>query len=281
MGASAAWRRKVSDTWEEAARGWTLWDPLLMASMGAVNPVLQRALGLRAGQRLLDAGCGLGEPALSFAPLVAPGGRVLAVDLSRAMIASARRRASAGGIRNVRFLAADVMALDPRLRFDRVVSRYGIMFAEDSAALLARLRHHLKPRGRAAFAVWGPLAKNDYFRIVAEATRPFVRGPVPDPETVPHPLRFARVARLTRLMRRAGYRDVSVEGVSSPFTFQSPEQYAEVVLAVSGSTRELVRPFGPAALRRVRKALERGAGRHRDGNVVRVPAFAWVVSGRR
>lgn len=279
--ARKAWQKDVHRAWDRAARGWEYWDPLLMGSMRAVDPALQRALELRPGLRLLDAGCGLGEPALSFAPLLSPRGRVLGVDLSRSMIEAARRRARAMGVRNVTFRAGDMRRLDSRLRFDRIVSRYGIMFAEEPAALLARLRHHLRPGGRIAVAVWGPPSRNIYFAAVAAALRPVLRDAMPDPEHTPHPLRFARVRRLTGLMRAAGFRDVRHTGVRSPFTFQTPEQYADLVLDVSGSTRQALADAGPRAIARVRRHMIAAARRHRSGSVVRLPGFAWVVSARR
>src|SRR5579871_6423644 len=49
-------------------------------------------LELRPGQHVLDVGCGTGEDARAMAQLVAPGGRVVAVDGSQAMIAAARQR---------------------------------------------------------------------------------------------------------------------------------------------------------------------------------------------
>lgn len=276
-----AWRRRVRDAWEAAGSRWEHWEPVLMGSMNAVDPVLIRALELEAGHRILDFGCGIGDPALTIAPLVAPGGTVLAVDTSRPMIETARRRAKARGIGNVRFRVTDVAHIDPDERFDRVVARYGIMFPEDVEGLLIQLRRRLSDDGRVAFAVWGPGERNAYFGIVAEAARPFLTEPPSDPATQPHALRFADARRLTRLLRRAGFRDVRAEGVLTPFVFQSGEQYANLVMDVSGSTRELLQRLPAAAKRKFREVVVSRAETHRAGDVVRLPGFAWVVSATR
>jgi SAM-dependent methyltransferase len=268
-----AWQQRVRDVWEAAGRAWEKWEPLLMGSMSAVDPVLIRALRLAPGQRVLDFGCGIGDPALTIAPLVAPRGSVLAVDMSRPMVEAARRRARARGIGNVRFRVADVTRFDPEERFDRVVARYGIMFPPDVEALLIQLRGRLRAGGRGAFAVWGPRKRNAYFGIVAEAA--------PPPESQPHALRFADVRRLTRLVRRAGFHDVRAEGVLTPFTVQSGEQYAALVMDVSGSTREIMARLSAATRRRFRDDLVRRAETYRAGDVVRLPGFAWVVSAAR
>lgn len=271
----------MREAWEAAGSRWEHWEPVLMGSMSAVDPFLVRALELAPGQRVLDFGCGIGDPALSIAPLVAPRGTVLAVDLSRPMIEAARRRARARGIGNVRFRVADVARLEPDERFDRVVARYGIMFPEDVEGLLVALRGRLAAGGRIALAVWGPGERNAYFGIVAEAARPLLQEPQPAPEDQPHALRFADARRLARLLRHAGFRGVRIEGVPAPFTFQSGEQYANLVMDVSGSTRELMMRLSAGARRRFRDALVQGAERHRAGDVVRLPGLAWVVSAAR
>jgi SAM-dependent methyltransferase len=280
-GASDIWRERVRGAWSAAGLEWERWEPVLLGSMSAVDPVLIRALALEPGLRVLDFGSGLGEPALAIAPLVAPRGTVLGVDLSRPMVDAARRRARSRGIGNVRFRVLDITRLDPEEQFDRVVARYGIMFPEDVEGLLVQLRRRLATGGRAAFAVWGPRERNPYFGIVAEAVRPLLAEPAPPPESQPHALRFADAGRLTRLMRRAGYKGVRAEGVLTPFVFQNGDQYADMVMDVSGSTRELIAGLSAAARKRFRAGLAQGAEAYRQGDVVRLPGFAWVVSGGR
>jgi ubiquinone/menaquinone biosynthesis C-methylase UbiE len=50
-------------------------------------------LGVRAGDQILDVGCGTGEAARELAVLVGNGGRVVGLDRSETMIREARRRA--------------------------------------------------------------------------------------------------------------------------------------------------------------------------------------------
>jgi SAM-dependent methyltransferase len=71
--AGRAWVRQVRRDWTIGARGWERWEPQLLGSLAAVDSHLCRALALKPGHRVLNFGCGSGEPALALAPLVAPG----------------------------------------------------------------------------------------------------------------------------------------------------------------------------------------------------------------
>jgi ubiquinone/menaquinone biosynthesis C-methylase UbiE len=68
-------------------------------------------LELGPGRTILEVGCGAGDDARAIAGLVAPDGRVVAIDVEPMMIAEAERRsARAGG--SVEFRIGDVYALD-------------------------------------------------------------------------------------------------------------------------------------------------------------------------
>src|SRR5687768_7979 len=85
------------------------------------------ATQLRPGHQVLDVGCGYATTTIEAAQRVTPSGQVLGVDLSAAMLATARRRVAATGLDHVALLDADaqVHAFDPG-SFDAVISRFGI-----------------------------------------------------------------------------------------------------------------------------------------------------------
>lgn len=72
-----------------------------------------RRLDLRPGQTVVDLGSGAGYFALKLVPRVAPGGRVLAVDLRRQSLAFLWIRAQQGGHTNLTAIRGD--ADNPRL----------------------------------------------------------------------------------------------------------------------------------------------------------------------
>jgi SAM-dependent methyltransferase len=122
-----------------------------------VQQVIRRA-ALSPGQHVLDLGTGTGSVALQAAPLVAPHGDVLAVDLSPAMLAAAQQRARAMGVGNVRFhegRAEAIPAEDGAVHV--VLASLSLMYAVDRAAAVREIARVLRPGGRLVAAVWsGP-----------------------------------------------------------------------------------------------------------------------------
>lgn len=253
-----------------------------MYELSAVDPALLRALALRPGQQVLDVGCGSGEPALAIAQLVAPRGRVLGLDIAPRMVAIARLRARQRRVTNARFQVADLdRARLPRAHYHAVVSRFALMFVPDLPRTLAGLRAALRPGGRAAFAVWGPMARNPISRLSAEVGRPFLDAPPPPPERGPHPLRLGRRGALANLMREAGFRGVREAGVHVPTVHGSEEECLAMYLGFPNPLRDLYLSLSLRDRVRMRTRFLRGVRRFRSGAVVRIPGFAWVVSGRR
>ena len=277
---SAETRRRERKFWSRLASAWERWEPVLQHSLGGVDPVLFRALDLEPGRRVADLACGIGDPALAIARWVGPGGRVLGIDISAPMLAVARRRARLLGLGNVRFQRGDLTRFDAaRQRFDRVASRFGLMFADDVPMALDRMRRLLRPGGRIALAVWGPLERNPAHRLRYDAVRPFLDAPLPDPEKSAHPLRFGRPGLLPRLMRQAGFVRVLSEAAPTCGVYPSLEDFVRIQTETTLS--ETYRRLGRADRRRLCERLKRRFSPFRRGEVLRVPGFAWVVSGER
>lgn len=277
----ARWRRTVRETWNEGARAWEHWEAFNLHFLSTVDPVLLRSLALKPGQRVLDLGSGTGEPALQIARWVGPRGTVLGLDVAAPMLEVARRRARLLGVRNARFRRGDISKLPSRATYDRVCARFGLMFVDDVERALERVRAALRPGGRAAFAVWAPLARNPAIGLAAEAIRPFAPSPPPDPERSPHPMRLGRPGLLPRLMRGAGFRDVRAQRVPCYASYPDVDLYVTMILETSSAVRAVYGSLGAADQRRVRARLRRGALHFRSGHALRIPGLAWVVSGRR
>jgi SAM-dependent methyltransferase len=268
------------DAWSRRARGWEKWEPLLTQALSGVDPALFRDLPLGSNARVVDFACGTGEPSLTLARLL-PKGRVLGIDIAEPMIEIARRRARRLRIRNAVFRHGDLARYRHRgAPADAVVSRFGLMFVDDVPAALQCMRATLGRRGRIALAAWGPAAENPGSVIRAQATRPFVAQPPPDPERSPHPLRFGRRGLLPRLVREAGFRDVALEAVRVWSIY--PDLDIAVTAQIESTMIDLYSQLGPPDRKKLAQRLRRGVVRFREADgVVRVPMLAWVVTGKK
>ena len=118
-----------------------------------LTPVTKALLAFaapRAGERVLDVGCGCGASTLDFARAVGPAGRVAALDISGPMLAEGQARAKAAGIANVDWQQADpaTAALDA---YDLLTSAFGVMFFGDPVGAFANMRGAATPGARMAF----------------------------------------------------------------------------------------------------------------------------------
>ncbi|MCX5199528.1 methyltransferase domain-containing protein [Streptomyces sp. NBC_00249] len=107
-------------------------------------------LGLRRGEHLLDAGCGVGAPATQIAREV--GARVTGITISPAECEAAEKRAAKAGLfHRVRFQVRDYHELPyDEGHFDAVMAMEALSHSVDLAKALSEFYRVLKPGGRLA-----------------------------------------------------------------------------------------------------------------------------------
>jgi SAM-dependent methyltransferase len=144
-----------------------------------VDGVIARA-DLRPGQRVLDLGIGTGAVAERAAPLVRPGGEVLGVDISPAMLDQARARLAASGLGDVVLREGRAEALPaPDGHFDAVLASLSLMYAIDRSAAAREIARVLRPGGRLVAAAWAGPEQCDIVLLQETAGRFAPTPPVP------------------------------------------------------------------------------------------------------
>jgi SAM-dependent methyltransferase len=231
--------------------------------LGPVADVLIDRAGARAGERIVDVGCGCGATTIALAQKVGPTGHLLGIDISAPMLARARQIAPAG--LPVDFVLADatVYPFEPA-SFDLLVSRFGVMFFADPALSFANLRKALRPSGRLTFACWRDPRENPFFMAPLQGVYKHVpKLPQLGPED-PGPFSFASEARVNRILGEAGFSGIAMEpcdlaldiavgrGLDAavetaleigPAARALAEQPPELVAAATHSIREALAPF--------------------------------------
>jgi SAM-dependent methyltransferase len=120
---------------------------LLAEVMGPSTRALLAEVGIPAGARCLDVGCGGGDVTVELARAVGPRGRVVGVDLDEIKLDIAQRELAEQGLSNVEFHARDVAQWEPGEPFDVVYARFLLTHLPDPGALLSAVRRHLRTGG--------------------------------------------------------------------------------------------------------------------------------------
>jgi len=266
-----------------AARGqkWSSQLAGMEAMLAPVNEPLIGALGLDEARRIADVGCG-GATSVEILRRAPAGSVVHGFDISPASIAAARAQPLPPG--SIGFEVADMAsAAPPDEAYDRLVSRFGIMFFDDPQSAFANLTHWLAPGGRFAFAVWGRAAENPWLATVREVVAEIVDLPPTDPEG-PGPFRYADANKLLTLLERAGFSDLAVHDWRGalPIGGGLPAgEAANFALAAFSTFGELLAEAGDEALHRARRSLTERLYLHEQSGAVRMDACVHIVTGAR
>jgi SAM-dependent methyltransferase len=134
-----------------AGQRWTDRQQAQDTMLAPVSGILIDRAGAKAGERIVDVGCGCGATTLALAQKVGPTGHVFGIDISAPMLGRARQIAPPG--LPVDFALADA-TIYPFVTgsFDLLVSRFGVMFFAEPVLSFANMRRALRPSGRLAFA---------------------------------------------------------------------------------------------------------------------------------
>jgi SAM-dependent methyltransferase len=208
---------------------WVEHADVFAAQVGAYLGHFLAATGIEAGARVLDVGCGSGQTTREAARLAGPTGRVTGIDLSGPMLELARRRTAAAALGTVTFEQADAQVADlGAARYDRVISRNGLMFFGDPVAAFTNLRRALAPDGRLVALVWRTLAENEWFADLhaAGAAGRDIALPAPD---APGPFALGDPERVRALLAAAGFAEPQLVGVREPMLYGRDVATAETM----------------------------------------------------
>lgn len=228
------------------------------------------ALRPKAGEAIVDIGCGAGQTLLQLAERVGPGGGVIGIDISPLLLNVARERAQ--GIKQISFIEGDAATLDlPSHSVDAFFSRFGVMALSDHVAAFSNFHRMLKPAGRIAFVCWRSLTENELDLLP-------LRAAGLEHLADPTPFSFEDPSYVRATLERAGFTGVNVSAHDEAVTSGDLDTMTTVLMKV-GPLGKIMRE-SPAlqavAEPRVRAAL---AAQGDPAHVV-LHAATWIVSAR-
>jgi len=107
-----------------------------------------RALRLRPGDTVVDMACGTGLNFRLLEKVVGPGGQIIGVDLTDAMLARAQDRIKTNGWRNVSLVQADAAGFDFPADVNAILSTYAMTQVPECAEVIAHGARALSAGGR-------------------------------------------------------------------------------------------------------------------------------------
>lgn len=174
-------------------------------------------LGISAGMKILDLGCGDGTTAIPSAKI---GAEVTGVDIASNLVEAGNIRAQKEGLTNCKFQEGDASNLsDLRDKtFDRVISIFGAMFAPKPFDVAKEMVRVTKPGGQIIMGNWIPGDPT----LVAQILKISSSYTPPPPEGFISPMTWGVE---DNVMERFGQAGISKENIAferATYTFMAP-----------------------------------------------------------
>jgi SAM-dependent methyltransferase len=267
---------------DEAGPRWVQAEAFLDAQIGTIGVESMDRAEITPGQNVLDVGCGCGQSTLQLAERVGTGGSVTGIDLSGPMLARARERAA--GLPNVAFENADAQTANLGTeRFDRVFSRFGVMFFADPKAAFANLHRACKPGGRLTFLCWQAVARNPWILVPVSAAAQHITIQLPAGPEEPGPFSFADPERVIGILSGAGWHDVAWGPLERQLVVGGGadlETAAEFLLGL-GPVGRSIGEADEATVATVKRAIMDSIAPFESADGVHMDSAAWVFTANR
>ena len=167
-------------------------------------PRVVDAAQIQVGNRVLDVACGTGVLAREAVLHVGGNGFVAGLDANPGMLAVADQLAPSI---EWRVGVAESLPYESE-SFESVISQFGLMFFQDSAAALSEMKRVLAPGGRTAVAIWESLENSEAYPTEVALLERLAGQPAADALRAPFVL--GDKAALTNMFKDAGFASVEI-----------------------------------------------------------------------
>jgi hypothetical protein len=199
---------EMRDRWATGADGWVRNERIFDAAYVPFTTAIVGAADLGSAERVLDVGCGTGT---LLEAATNAGADVVGVDISPAMVEAARRRVPTATVVTADAQTADLLAAAPGAPFDRVVSRFGVMFFADPHEAFANIRSATAPGARLAFACWREGESDMFLLGLRGLISRLAEPPTAALPGAPGPMGFASSDRIRDVLCGAGWSNVTID----------------------------------------------------------------------
>jgi SAM-dependent methyltransferase len=261
-----------------AGRAWVDAQQLLDNLYRPFERILAESVSARSVRQVLDVGCGTGSTTLAVARLLAGKGRCVGIDISEPMIAAARARAERDGT-PATFICANAQThAFAAASFDTFISRFGVMFFDDSVRAFANLQRAALPGAILRFIVWRSAAENPFMTTAERAAAPLLPNiPVRQPDA-PGQFAFADARRVNGILEESGWVGIDIQPIDVTCTM--PEKDLVEHVTRLGPLGRVLHEADEHTRTQVIEAVRPAFDPYVHGAEVRFNAACWMVEAR-
>jgi ubiquinone/menaquinone biosynthesis C-methylase UbiE len=238
------------------------------------------------GAHVLDVGCGFGDCTIDIAKSVGKNGLATGVDCASNFIAECNLYAAEEGIKNIKFLVADVEADDLGGPYDEAFARLGTMFFNLPGLAMKNIRSALKPGGKFTQVVWRKREDNPWLHDAEICVRNIV--PVishNDTDAVhcgPGPFSMAGPDMVSDMLQAVGFEKIQFERFDTDICIgRNLEEAIQFAMEIgpAGEIIRLAEEEGERLKGEVIIALEDVLGKYikEDGRIW-APSSTWFIT---
>jgi SAM-dependent methyltransferase len=261
-----------------AGRAWVETQQLLDRVFEPMEKLLVEAIPTGSACRVLDVGCGTGGTTVAAARRLGTGGQALGVDISEPMIDRARALAEQSGS-VATFVCADAQhhAFDAA-SFDVVLSRFGVMFFDDTRQAMSNLRRAASSAAELRLLAWRSPEDNPFMTTAERAAAPLMPSlPERRPDAAGQ-FAFADAERVRSILEGSGWLDIDVRPVDMACTF--PENELTVYMTRLGPLSRVLLDVEEPTRGRIIETVRDGFKPYVHGAEVRFIAACWLFGAR-
>lgn len=257
---------KAADAYED---GWR-------DSLALVQSRLLSSAAAQPGEAALDIACGTGLVTFPLADAVTATGRVVATDISQAMVDIVQREARKRSYAQIEAFRADAESLEalPDNTFDLVTCALGFMYFPEPDYALREIYRVLKPGGRMVAAVWGARKNCGWAEIF-----PIVDARVQS-SVCPMFFQLGTGGMLAWQLENAGFASIVNDRLKTHLPYANDDSAADAAF-IGGPVALAYSRFDDQTRMQVRIEYLNSIRPHRHGAGYEIPAEFVIATGRK